>query len=183
MMNNQHHAPGQPITVPPDMVVPWHLTIGEAAVVFQALGELPEKMSGMLKVKLGMQTNAHVTQMMSPPVPAKATDKEFQASFPLGRAALTRAEEVRREPNGSLDVAIRIQDQPEDDYAANLQLVAGGLQHLDEALPNGQRDRVVAGYLSARHGLEMFRRWLDKRLDIPPYAPLPESAASKLIGD
>lgn len=163
-------APPQQITLPDTLNIELNLTIVDVQVVLEGLGEIPQKRSGAAVMKINMQTQAavnnYVQSLTPPPMSApKATDPvAFTASYAVGSAMLAQAESVRREPNGSLDVTPTPDMPPEFDYGSVLGLVTTGLQHLDEALPNGQHDRVVAAYLACRHGMELFRQWLDPRL-------------------
>jgi hypothetical protein len=173
----------QPQTVQVDGNLPMtlNMTLMDAQVLFEALGELPEKRSGQLKLRLTMQVEAQVMASVQnggkPPAAAPndpepnlnpITGDKFVASFKQGSIAANRAENVRREPNGSLDVspAQGKEFNADEDYATCLQLVTDGMQHLDESLPNGQLARTLSAFVAVRTGVELFRSWLDKRVTV-----------------
>lgn len=85
-------------------------------------------------------------------------------SYGDAQAALKGAEGARREPLGSLDVSPA--KNPEEDYAAAGMAITSGLQHLDEALPGGQRQRTLHAYAALRWGVWKLGQYLDIHLPI-----------------
>lgn len=186
----------QTVSVPVETPVSWSLNIAEAQWVLnqinnaQNLAGMPVMQVAVLVQRLQAMTTQAVQNFINPP--QQFTDAEHvkaiegslvESSFDkavaeLGRQdawyevetyeemqdALKDAEACRREPLGSLDVSPAA--NPQEDYAAAGMAITAGLQHLDEALPGGQRGRALHAYAALRWGVWKLGEYLNIHLPI-----------------
>jgi hypothetical protein len=85
----------------------------------------------------------------------------------LGRSLLKVAEDNRREPNGGFPTGPVVGLPPSADWASAGMLVSDAARQLDEALPNGQRQRAEAALGALVIGTVMLREALNARGVLP----------------
>ena len=79
------------------------------------------------------------------------------------RLELIKAERARREPNGSFSPSAKTGADPDDDWGVAGQIVQSAMGHLDEAMPNGQRERATAALTALTLGVALLTRALEER--------------------
>jgi hypothetical protein len=73
----------------------------------------------------------------------------------FARQLLERAEQQRREGQQTFDAAPLKDQLPSLDWAGAGLLISQAMGHLDEALPNGQKDRTAAALGALRLGVKL----------------------------
>ena len=187
---NEQNAP-QHFEVPNTLKVPCDLNIAEVQLILEYLGDGPHKKVGVLVQRLQSQAHQAVLNLVNPPpqtgpaTPPKpdpaprvgenaaqgkvAPDKPlpiewYSDNLDEAREHLNAAERVRRSKDGTLDVTPQLHEPVGEDYAAATVLIGLGQQHLDEALPNGQMERVRHAYSALEYGVFALGKFIARRL-------------------
>lgn len=71
------------------------------------------------------------------------------------RAMIDAAESLRRESNLGFDPAARPAPSPDTDWAVAGLLIGRAMHHLDESLPNGQKERTMHALGALQIGVEL----------------------------
>lgn len=146
----------------------------DVALIQEALSALPYGRVGVLMARLNAMAAQAIQDYLNPPPfspmpeppPAPISLLEHPLLGPVADhetacLMLKQAEEHRRAGDGTL---AKVVCHPEEDYAAATLLVARAMHHLDEALPNGQRERTLAAYGALRFGVYSLGQYLARAL-------------------
>ena len=79
------------------------------------------------------------------------------------RELIYKAETLRREPNGSFKPSASVGKHPDSDWGVAAQLIRAAEMHLDESLPNGQKNRSQLALGAMIIGLSLLTRALNER--------------------
>ena len=151
------------------------VTLGEAEVLLASLhaSDHPARLVNPLLARLQAAAQQQVAAHMNPaapepePVPPLPPIVEEMLTPHIytcdnhadARQELEWAELARRDPSGGLDLTPPA--DPQDDYAAAFLLVGRAVTHLEEAIPNAQRERALRAYSAMVFGVAALGRRLD----------------------
>ncbi len=132
-------------------------------------GALAEKMMADSKAHaaLGAVANGAISGDAAKAVSSNAGRLNFNSGFtpkgPADARELVKAlEAARRGGDGTMNVTG--DNDPDHDYAVGLTLLGAGMSHIEEALPNGQRERALRAFGLMDYGLQVLGGYLQRRV-------------------